>query len=66
MGLLLRIQYFTEIFDDNNNFFQRNTGNYKFFKKSAKSGDILAKQEMGRLRKEFLWEGWKKWKTSVN
>ena len=66
MGLLLCIQYFDEKFDNDNNFFQRNTGNYNFLKKSAKAGDILAKQEIGRLRQEFLWEGWKKWNTSVN
>ena len=58
--------YFDEKFDNSKNFFQRNTGNYKFFKKFAKSGDILAKQEIGRLRQEFPWESWKKWKTSIN
>ena len=32
IGLLLCIQYFNEKFvDNNNNFFQRNTGNYKAF-----------------------------------
>ena len=47
MGLLLCIQYFDEKFDNDNNLFERNTGNYSFFKKSTKAGDILAKQESG-------------------
>ena len=48
--------YFDEKFDDNNNFFQRNTGNQKFSKRSAKLGDIcniLAKQEIRTLSREF-------------
>ena len=48
--------YFDEKFDDNNNFFQRNTGNQKFSKRSAKLGDIcniLAKQEIRTLSQEF-------------
>ena len=57
MGLLLCIQYYDKKFDNDSNFFQRNTGNYKFLQNSANSGDILAKQEIGRLRQEFLWEG---------
>ena len=58
--------YFDVKFGNNNNFFQRNTENWKFFKIFAKSEDVLAKQEIGRLRQEFPWESWKKWITSVN
>ena len=64
--LLFCIQYLDEKFDNDYNFIQRNTGNCNFFKKSAKAGDFLAKQEIGRLRQEFSWEGWKKWNKSVN
>ena len=58
--------YFDEKFDNNNNFFKRNAENKKFFKKFAKSGDILAKEAKGRLRQEFPWEVWNKWDASVN
>ena len=35
--------YFDEKFDDNRNFFQRNTDNYKFFFKNCKIGGYLGK-----------------------
>ena len=28
--------------------------------------NILAKQDIGRLRQEFPWEDWKKWNPSGN
>ena len=44
---------FDEKFDNSINSFQRNTGNKKFSEKLAKFGDVLAKQEIGRLRQKY-------------